>query len=346
MEASVVDCIGNFRFKVGLALLIVSLAGSGAIAEDAGWRIAKTSGDVWVANSGVQRVSLTDKEVLNPGDNIRTGRNGRVLLVRVEETMLVAPNSVIGIPAEKKEGLSTTIIQQAGSILLDVEKRNVKHFEVETPYLAAVVKGTQFRVSVNRTGTSVDVLRGAVEVADFKSGKFATVLPGQAARVSAQGEGGLSLSGSGVLSPIQQGTPRATSVTRVPVPAGGLSVPRGHQNPGVRAAHDALRIAAPVGEVKLDFQKVTKGLARAETVSNSARGNADKPTVWTSGELTPGNGAGKAYGLGNGNGNANANTNANANANANGGSNGNGNAYGAANGNNGNGNGKGKGKKS
>jgi len=100
--------------------------------------------------------------------------------------MLVAPNSVIGIPTETKEGLSTTIIQQAGSILLDVEKRNVKHFEVETPYLAAVVKGTQFRVSVNRTGTSVDVLRGAVEVADFKSGKFAMVLPGQMARVSAQ----------------------------------------------------------------------------------------------------------------------------------------------------------------
>ena len=47
--------------------------------------------------------------------------------------ILVSPNSVVGVPAEKKEGLSTTIMQQAGSILLDVEKRNVKHFEVETP---------------------------------------------------------------------------------------------------------------------------------------------------------------------------------------------------------------------
>jgi ferric-dicitrate binding protein FerR (iron transport regulator) len=156
------DNIRNFRARAGLALLLVSLAGSGAIAADAGWRVAKTSGEVWVANSGVQRVSLTDTEVLNPGDNIRTGRNGRVLLVRGEETMLVAPNSVIGIPTETKEGLSTTIIQQAGSILLDVEKRNVKHFEVETPYLAAVVRH-QFRVSVNRTGTSVDVLRVRVE---------------------------------------------------------------------------------------------------------------------------------------------------------------------------------------
>ncbi len=66
--------------------------------------------------------------------------------MRGEETILISPNSVVGLPTEKKDGLSTTIMQQAGSILLEVEKRNIKHFEVETPYLAAVVKGTQFRV--------------------------------------------------------------------------------------------------------------------------------------------------------------------------------------------------------
>jgi hypothetical protein len=67
---------------------------------------------------------------------IRTGRNGRVLLERGEETILVAPNSVIGLPLEKKDGQSTTIVQQAGSILLEVEKRNVKHFEVEPPLIS------------------------------------------------------------------------------------------------------------------------------------------------------------------------------------------------------------------
>jgi MFS family permease len=39
--------------------------------------------------------------------------------------IMVSPNSVVGIPAQKTEGLSTTIVQKAGSILLDVEKRNV-----------------------------------------------------------------------------------------------------------------------------------------------------------------------------------------------------------------------------
>ena len=159
-----------------LGLFVICFGSSGAFAEDAAWHVGKSSGEVWLIASGVQQVSLTDDATLKPGDNIRTGRNGRVLLVRGEETILISPNSVIGIPTEAKEGLSTTIIQQAGSILLEVERRNVKHFEVETPYLAAVVKGTQFRVSVSKNDASVDVLRGEVEVADFKSGQYALVL--------------------------------------------------------------------------------------------------------------------------------------------------------------------------
>ena len=144
-----------------LAMTLALGATSSALAADDGaWSVTKSSGEVWMTAAGAQPVSLKQEEILKPGDTIRTGRNGRVLLVRGEETILVAPNSVIGLPAEKKEGLTTTIVQQAGSILLEVEKRNVKHFEVETPYLAAVVKGTQFRVSVNASSTSVDVLGG------------------------------------------------------------------------------------------------------------------------------------------------------------------------------------------
>ena len=115
---------------------------------------------------------------LKPGDYIRTGQTGRVLLVRGAESMLISPNSVIHIPKENKDGMSTTIVQRAGTILFDVEKRNVKHFEVDTPYLAAVVKGTQFQVTVDKNESRVDVRRGQVEVLDFKSGQYALVHPG------------------------------------------------------------------------------------------------------------------------------------------------------------------------
>ena len=199
-----------------LVMLAVLYASSGEAAENV-WRVSKSSGEVSMTTAAGQQTALTDGATVNPGDNIRTGQTGRVLLTRGEETILISPNSAVGIPAEKKSGLSTTIIQQAGSILLDVEKRDVQHFVVETPYLAAVVKGTQFRVTVNKDDARVDVVRGQVEVSDFKSGKYALVQPGQTAKVSALGSAGLSLSGVGSLSPIQQGTPRIASMN-IPVP--------------------------------------------------------------------------------------------------------------------------------
>src|SRR6266481_8626071 len=207
---------------MALALGAASIAHAG---DGEAWSISKSSGEVWMTTTGAQTVSLSQQDVLKPGDTIRTGRNGRILLVRGAETILVSPNSVIGLPTENKDGLSTTIVQQAGSILLEVEKRNVKHFEVETPYLAAVVKGTQFSVTVNAASTSVEVRRGQVEVSDFKSGQIAQVMPGQVATAFTNGKPGLSLSGSGTFNPIEQGKPRASSIERVPVPKTGLSAP-------------------------------------------------------------------------------------------------------------------------
>jgi hypothetical protein len=244
--------------------------------------------------------------VLKPGDTIRTGRSGRVLLKRGEETILLAPNTVIGLPAEQKEGLSTTILQQAGSILLDVEKRNVKHFEVETPYLAAVVKGTQFAVTVNAVSTRVEVRRGQVEVADFKSGQIAQVLPGQTATAFANGKPGLSLGGSGPFSPIEQGRPRAASIEQIPVPKSGLSIPRDagvgkliharrntdgnrpkptgqsserHRSAGnAPAMRNVVRISASLGEVRLNVHKATNGLAHGSETAGSVRRAS---TVWS-----------------------------------------------------------------
>jgi hypothetical protein len=110
-----------------LTAAFILTAASSAIAADGGdWTVSKSSGEVWLSGTGVQQASLKQEDVLKPGDTVRTGRTGRVLLTRGDEAILVAPNSVIGVPAQKKEALSTTIVQQAGSILLDVEKRNVK----------------------------------------------------------------------------------------------------------------------------------------------------------------------------------------------------------------------------
>lgn len=197
--------------------------------------MSKSSGEVEISTAEAQPASLTAGTSVPVGATIRTGTNGRVLLTRGEESMLVSPNSIVGIPKEKSEGMATTIVQQAGSVLLKVEKRDVKHFEVETPYLAAVVKGTEFRVTVAAAASYVDVLAGKVEVSDFKSGQFALLSPGQTATAS-QGAGGLSLSGSGSFAPIQQGTPRRPPAQLLPA-ADQRPAPEPRANPqGIRVA--------------------------------------------------------------------------------------------------------------
>ncbi len=296
-----------------LVMALILAAGSSALAADDGvWSVSKSSGEVWVTTTDAAQVSLKQEEQLKPGDMIRTGRNGRVLLVRGEESILISPNSVIGVPAEKKDGMSTTILQQAGSILLEVEKRNVKHFEVETPYLAAVVKGTQFSVTIDGASTRVDVTRGQVEVSDFKSGQIALVLPGQAATSLEHGKGGLSLSGSGTFNPIEQGKPRASSIDRIMIPRGGLPAPRNAGDgkvihalaqtspasgkladaqaalkPEGAVKHNVIRISGALGEVHLNVHKATHGLAHGAVASSQVRSASrdvsNDDTVWSGG---------------------------------------------------------------
>ena len=299
--------------KLQCVLTVALVLGGSSVAfagDDGVWSVSKSSGEVWVTTTGAEQVSLKQEETLKPGDTIRTGRNGRVLLVRGAETILVSPNSVIGLPTEKKDGLATTILQQAGSILLEVEKQNVKHFEVETPYLAAVVKGTQFSVTVNRDSTSVSVLRGQVEVSDFKSGQIAQVMPGQVATAFTHGKSGLSLSGSGTLNPIEQGKPRASSIDRIPVPRGGLTtphnagegkaihalgrigttvalatapLPKGQSVGDAGVKRNAIRISSALGEVNLNVNKATHGLARGVGPSGNVRNasSKDSSSIWS-----------------------------------------------------------------
>src|ERR1044072_5741269 len=84
--------IGAF-FAIGFA--------SPAIAQDDSWRVSKSSGEVWFDEPGAQPAALSDDTVLNPGSSVRTGANGRVLLSRGAETIMVSPNTVMQIPLSK-----------------------------------------------------------------------------------------------------------------------------------------------------------------------------------------------------------------------------------------------------
>jgi hypothetical protein len=205
------------RFCLSLSLLVIALAGN-AVAAD--WRVAQMSGDVSVKTGAVKLASLSAGGILKSGAIVVTGKNGRVLLVRGQQTMIVAPGSAVTLPGDG--GGFTRILERAGQVEYDVDHKAVQHFAVQTPYLAAVVKGTRFRVKVYKGGASVAVIRGRVEVIDLKTGERVDVLAGQRAVVNA-GQG-LAIYGAGKIQPIRQGNVRdllnATGLLRAD--AGGL----------------------------------------------------------------------------------------------------------------------------
>ncbi|GJM02260.1 MAG: hypothetical protein DHS20C08_07610 [Rhodomicrobium sp.] len=259
-----------------------------AYAEDksASWEVIKMSGEAWVSSDGLKRVSLNKGNQLSNGDELRTGNNGRILLKRGEETILVTPNSAMSLPKQQPGAGKTQILQQAGEILLEVEKRNVKHFEVSTPYLAAVVKGTRFSVKVDGSGAKVDVLRGKVEVMDLKTGKFVLVKPGQFAAITPSNGKGLNIGGTGVKDKIKQGTPRqvkvkplnlkvnrglnqavkSTGKPKKAVKAAKVKGPKLRKTKVRRTvrtrAKTRLKIGRALGHTRLNIAKATKGLSR------------------------------------------------------------------------------------
>ena len=192
-----------------------------ALASD--WTIDKTSGLVWLISSKAKPGALSKGTVLTAGDTLQTGANGRVLLVRPEETISVGPNTVISLPDKVDASGMTRILQQSGSISVRAQKRDFEHFEVLTPYLAAVVKGTEFVVTLEPETADVQVITGAVEVAQFETGEMASVRTGQAAR--SQGDRGLTLRGSGVLDAIRKGAPVKAVLKLIEVPKRGFRAP-------------------------------------------------------------------------------------------------------------------------
>ena len=91
-------------YKFAYAAIVLSVlcgATSLAAAEDGKpWQVQKVTGEVWVTRANVQKASLNASSDLQPGDNITTGRNGRVLLIRGEERIVISPNSAVGISAQ------------------------------------------------------------------------------------------------------------------------------------------------------------------------------------------------------------------------------------------------------
>ena len=179
------------------------------------WNVAKISGQAWSSSSAGERTPLSINMGVAQGTSIETGDRSRVLLLRGTEQMIVGPKSLVALATPATEELDTTVLEKTGSVTFDVNRQDVQHFSVETPLLAAVVKGTRFTVTVGKAKASLAVDRGAVEVTSLATGQTAVVSKGQRASVGTGRQSGLGLSGIGRMPAITQGPPRSPRMSQV-----------------------------------------------------------------------------------------------------------------------------------
>jgi hypothetical protein len=150
------------------------------------WIVTEISGDVH--EQGITSTSsLARGSVLETGRTIETGPDSRLVLMHGKDLVTVSPNSEFRIPPSADPGERINFIQTLGTILYRVEHRPARGFEVDTPALAAVVKGTVFTVTAGKSADSVHVAGGAVQVTSLTSHQVALLRPGEVAVVSLAG---------------------------------------------------------------------------------------------------------------------------------------------------------------
>ena len=152
-----------------ILIVIAAFAGLGspAFAKEAGsaaWVVSQLSGDARVVHRGLQPVALTTAARLEPGDRVVTGLTGRATLTRGADYIILAPRSDLQLPATPEPAGFTRVIQNLGTMLFKVRHTGIPHFAVDTPMLAAVVKGTTFTVVVGPDRSAVQVIQGKVQV--------------------------------------------------------------------------------------------------------------------------------------------------------------------------------------
>ena len=196
-----------------VALLLNLCAVAGSLAQD--WEVVRVTGLVWVVKADMEPMHATAGMILPDDATIATMSSARAMLRHGEDILNLGPSTHIAPQARRVHGLTTVLMRQ-GNLDLDIEKLGVPHFAVQTPVLAAVVKGTQFSVAIAGSDGAVSVETGRVQVTALVGGEQVDVTNGQTAKLSGPS---LQVSGAGPHASIQSVTPQTPMV--VALAAGG-----------------------------------------------------------------------------------------------------------------------------
>ncbi len=115
-------------------------------------------------------------DVLQPGDVVRTGADGRAELRVAAGMIRLYEDSTLRLPHADSPGTDGVDLDEGASIFDILKRRSGRGFEVRTPEAVVMVKGTRFSVSVDAAGAAVSVFRGLVGVRGLAKGATREVL--------------------------------------------------------------------------------------------------------------------------------------------------------------------------
>jgi hypothetical protein len=139
-----------------------------ALASDSGQRadivVTFVAGNVSVSQATAVTSIRVGSKLALPA-SIRTGGDGTIELRQNRTTVTIAANSALEIPVTGlSSGKIDRVIQSSGSVFYRVEPRETQKLRVETPYLVAVIKGTQFNVVVQPVSATVALFEGMLQI--------------------------------------------------------------------------------------------------------------------------------------------------------------------------------------
>ena len=355
------------RIAIAIISSLLLLFGPSAFAQGANWTVSEAAGTVTVGTATATMPIRRGGQV-PAGAVLSTGAGSRAVLVRGKDFMTVNANSRVRIPvSEQKGGGLFDVLQEWGNAIFKIEKKPDPHFSVRTPYLAAVVKGTTFSITVSDQGASLQVVEGAVETSTVDGGAREMIRPGVVAMVEAADRMRLTVQDQQtrtIDSPARIEAPaKSDSADVLESPSSGPATPASDASlepvPAAEAINASMVNSSTSGMTDSEAQVLTEAITAAPTnlgaltdgfVTGAVVAQVASQDVATlrSNLDTIGNAGGNSNGADHGNagGNGNDAGNGNAGGNGNGADNGNagGNGNGAGNGNaGGNGNGAGNG---
>jgi len=229
-----------------LMVFSLGISEAGADSLPKKWTVSEATGEVSIKTISGLALSTQTGTKLDPPFAILTGTDGRVVVTHGQDKLTISPNSKSVVPEPGETGQITRIQQTLGSVLYHVQHRVKARFEVDTPYLVSVVKGTTFNIHVSSDASTVALIEGRLQVYTPDK-KFELIMkPGQVATKSQQSKG-IMLNDQRTLSSLKQGP--ITVLKESDSPLAAETVISAHPILGVeKAPGDGLNTAAAAAD--------------------------------------------------------------------------------------------------